>query len=231
MEHLPSYISIVFVLTTLYAVFMFWKASYYSRTVMTILVTWLTVQAFIAATLFYTNTTALPPRFLLLIMPAFTLVIALFITKKGREFLQRMNIESLILMNAVRIPVEIVLFWLFLQRSIPQAMTFEGSNLDILSGITAPIVWLLYKRSKNMWVLLGWNIACVILLVNIIATAILAAPTPFQQIAFDQPNIAVMYFPFIWLPCCIVPLVFLSHLVMIRSVILARRQGMQVKMV
>jgi hypothetical protein len=33
-----------------------------------------------------------------------------------------------------------------------------------------------------------------------------------QQIAFDQPNIGVMYFPFVWLPACIVPLVLLSHL-------------------
>jgi hypothetical protein len=40
---------------------------------------------------------------------------------------------------------------------------------------------------------------------------------PFQQFAFDQPNIAVLYFPFIWLPSCVVPLVLLSHLAAIRQ--------------
>ncbi|HVF96549.1 MAG TPA: hypothetical protein VM871_04480, partial [Flavisolibacter sp.] len=37
--------------------------------------------------------------------------------------------------------------------------------------------------------------------------------------AFDQPNIAVLYFPFIWLPSFIVPVVLLSHLVCIRQLL------------
>jgi hypothetical protein len=37
--------------------------------------------------------------------------------------------------------------------------------------------------------------------------------------AFDQPNIAVLYFPFNWLPSCIVPLVLLSHLAAIRQLL------------
>ena len=38
------------------------------------------------------------------------------------------------------------------------------------------------------------------LLVNIVGNAILSAPFQFPQFAFDQPNHAVLYFPFIWLP-------------------------------
>lgn len=215
MEHLPYYISMVFILTTLYAVFIFWKASLYDKIVLAVLAGWLAIQGIIASTLFYTNTNAFPPRFLLLILPAFTTIAALFFTRKGKGFLQRLDTSSLILLHIVRVPVEIVLFWLFLHKGIPQVMTFEGNNFDILSGISAPIIWLLNRQSKNTWLLLGWNIACLALLINIVTTAILAAPTPLQQIAFDQPNIAVTYFPFVWLPCCVVPLVMLSHLVMI----------------
>ncbi|MEO8588376.1 MAG: hypothetical protein ABI432_03330 [Flavobacteriales bacterium] len=66
---------------------------------------------------------------------------------------------------------------------------------------------------------MAWNIACIGLLVNIVARAVLSAPFPFQQLAFDQPNIAVLYFPFVWLPCCVVPLVLLAHLATLRKLL------------
>jgi hypothetical protein len=62
-----------------------------------------------------------------------------------------------------------------------------------------------------------WNFICLGLLVNIIVNAVLSAPFPFQQFGFSQPNIAVLYFPYVWLPCGIVPLVLLSHLAVIRQ--------------
>jgi len=52
---------------------------------------------------------------------------------------------------------------------------------------------------------------------NIVINAILSVPTPIQQFAFDQPNIAILYFPFTWLPCFIVPAVLLSHIVSIKK--------------
>jgi hypothetical protein len=125
------------------------------------------------------------------------------------------------LLHIVRIPVEIVLFWLFLYKVVPELMTFSDRNLDILSGLTAPLVYYFgfSKRRLNPKLMLSWNIICLGLLINIVVHAIFAAPFPFQQLAFDQPNIAVLYFPFVWLPCCIVPLVFFSHLASIRQLI------------
>lgn len=93
-------------------------------------------------------------------------------------------------------------------------MTFEGRNFDILSGLTAPIIFYFGFVTKQLdrKVILIWNFICLALLINIVVVAILSAPFPFQQFAFDQPNIAVLYFPFNWLPSCVVPLVLLSHL-------------------
>jgi hypothetical protein len=117
-------------------------------------------------------------------------------------------------LHIVRIPVEIVLFWLFQSSLIPQEMTFEGRNFDILSGITAPIIcFFAFRNNKtNHILLIIWNISAFILLLNIVITAILAFPSPMQSIAHAQPNRAVMYFPYIWLPALIVPIVFFSHL-------------------
>jgi hypothetical protein len=77
-------------------------------------------------------------------------------------------------------------------------MTFEGTNFDLFSGITAPIVaYLAYRTTKeNKKLLLWWNIICLLLLLNVVITAVFAFPSPFQKLAFDQPNIAVLYFPF-----------------------------------
>ncbi len=103
-------------------------------------------------------------------------------------------------------------------KAVPELMTFEGRNFDILSGISAPIVYYLYfiKGKISKRTLIIWNFICLLLLVNIVVHAILSAPTPFQKMAFDQPNIAVLHSPFHLLPAIVVPLVFLSHLASIR---------------
>jgi hypothetical protein len=128
-------------------------------------------------------------------------------------------------LHIVRIPVELVLFWLFTNKTIPELMTFEGRNFDILSGLSAPIIYYyaFVKKKINRNIMLLWNFVCLGLLINIVIHAILSAPFPFQQLAFSQPNRAVLYFPFIWLPGCIVPLVLLSHLAAIRQLIMNRK--------
>jgi len=96
---------------------------------------------------------------------------------------------------------------------IPQLMTFEGINYDILIGITAPIIGFLYlknKISKNF--LMCWNIIGLILVLFIMIIGILSAELPFQQFGFEQPNRGLQYFPFILLPALIVPLMIYAHI-------------------
>jgi hypothetical protein len=122
--------------------------------------------------------------------------------------------------------VELILFWLFLHKTVPQIMTFEGRNLDIISGCTAPFIFYFAFKKKILGrkILLLWNLICLGFLINIVAMAVLSAPFSFQQFGFDQPDIAVLYFPFVWLPCCIVPLILISHLAAIRQLIISYRK-------
>jgi hypothetical protein len=124
-----------------------------------------------------------------------------------------------VLLHTVRIPVELVLFWLSEHGVIPRLLTFEGRNFDIFSGLTAPLIYYFgFIRPKlGKGVLITWNIICLVLLVNVVTHAILSLPTPFQKFAFDRPNVAVLYFPYIWLPACVVPLVLFSHLAILRK--------------
>ncbi|MDF2454959.1 MAG: hypothetical protein K0R51_952 [Cytophagaceae bacterium] len=221
MEQLPIFTGIFFGLTTLMTVLLFYRAARYSKTVLRISTGWLLLQGIIALTGFYTVTDSIPPRFLLLAGPPLLFILLLFCTPQGRAFVDRLDLQTLTMLHIIRIPVELVLFWLFFFGVVPEVMTYEGRNFDILSGLTAPLVFyfVFIKNKIGRKAFLIWNFICLGLLFNIVIHAVLSAPSPFQKMAFDQPNVAVLHFPFIWLPCCVVPLVLLSHLAAIRQLI------------
>lgn len=220
-ENLPSWISVFFALTTFLTVYLFYKATPQSKTSLYLLAGWLVLQAIVGISGFYTVTQSLPPRFALLVVLPLLLILILFLTTKGKSYIDSLDPKWLTWLHTVRVPVELTLFWLFLHGQIPEIMTFEGRNLDILSGLTAPVVayFGFQKRILGKNALLLWNFACIGLLINIVSTAILSAPTPFQRFAFEQPNVGVFYFPFVWLPCCVVPLVLMSHLAVVRQLL------------
>jgi hypothetical protein len=209
MENLPLYITIIFDFITLVTVLLFFKATNYSRPVIFLLVLWLVLQGLISLTGFYTVSNTIPPRFILLVLPPLVVIATLFFTLKGRMFIDSLDIKTLTLLHTIRIAVEIILFLVFLQKGIPGIMTFEGRNFDIISGLTAPFIYYFgfIKKQLNEKIIAAWNIVCLVLLINIVITAILSAPFAFQKLAFEQPNVAILYFPFVWLPCCIVPIV------------------------
>jgi hypothetical protein len=223
MEHLPLYIYIIFIATVLLSIGMLYKAINYSKAIIIVL-TWLTLQAVVSLTGFYTVTNVMPPRFGLLLIPPVIFIISLFLTKKGRAAIDSFDVKTLTLLHIVRIPVELTLYWLFLHKAVPGIMTFEGRNFDILCGLTAPIVYY-FGYIKNVFgkkALIAWNIICLLLLANIAVIAVLSAPYPSQKFGFEQPNIALFYFPFVWLPCFLVPGVLFAHLVSLRRLIISK---------
>lgn len=219
----PNWLLLFFSATTALTLYLFYRSTQHNRRVLIISLIWLVLQAIISYTGFYTVTDTRPPRFLLLVLPPMLLFISMFFTDKGRAFIDSLDLKSLHWIHVVRIPVEIALLYLFYAKLIPELMTFEGRNFDILAGITAPLMIYLYftKKSVSAKLMITWNVVCLLLLANIVAHAILSAPFPFQQLAFDQPNIGVFYFPITWLPTYIVPVVMFSHLASIRQLLRA----------
>jgi hypothetical protein len=227
---LPDYISLTFGFTTVATLLLFvWtiRNSYSERTrkkatsIFIGLTIWLTIQAILTCKNFYSSdTNTFPPKIIFTgIFPAILTIILLFTSSKGRQFIDSLPLKNLTYLNIVRVPVEIVLFWLFLNKAVPELMTFEGRNFDILAGLTAPLVAYvgLTKQKLSRRAMLIWNIACLGLLLNIVVNALLSTPSPIQKIAFEQPNIAILYFPFSWLPTFIVPIVLFGHLTSIRQ--------------
>lgn len=224
MESTSSFTGMAMAIITLLTVFIFYIASNRSAIFLLIAAGWLILQAALALSGFYEVTNTLPPRFIFLPGPPLIAIIIVFTTAAGKRFIDGMDAKWLTLLHSVRIAVEIILWLLYLQGSVPKIMTFEGSNFDILAGLSSVLVFyfVFVKKRIGRKSLLAWNMVCLALLINIVTIAVLSAPTPMQRFGFEQPNIAVLHFPFVWLPACIVPLVLFSHLAMIRRLLVEK---------
>jgi hypothetical protein len=221
MQHLPTYVYLTFGATAIFAIWLFYKATNYSKPFLIGLSAWIVLQSALAINGFYSNPTTMTARFPLLIVPTQLFLVSRFATKNGRAFLDGLNLKMLTLLHVIRIPVELVLFWLFVSHTVPEAMTFHGRNFDILSGISAPFIYyfgFVKKRLSNK-VIIAWNLICLALLLNVVSAAVLSLPDRFTQFGFEQPNIALGYFPFVLLPAGLVPLVMLSTVAAIKQLL------------
>ncbi|GAA4469346.1 hypothetical protein GCM10023189_56240 [Nibrella saemangeumensis] len=233
-ESLPLWLGIAFAMITFTALAGLYRAMQQaspagSRRALIGLLGWLALTGVLAANDFFLVTGTTPPRFAFILVPAFAFIIGLLSTRSGHRFVDRLPLPALTLLHTVRIPVELTIYAFYLYQQVPELMTFEGRNPDILPGLTAPLVaYLVFNRH---WLssrgLLLWNLVSLGFLFNIVIQAILASPVPFQQFGFEQPNVAVLKFPFIWLPAFVVPLVLFCHVVAIRQLIRSRARKSQ----
>lgn len=215
----PDYLSNLFGMTVLVSIIWFHFA-FRSRIFLYVIIAWTIFQSILGLAGVYQDTSSVPPRILLFgVLPTLAGILILLFTRRGRKLIDRTNLKTLTYFHSIRIPVELVLALLYYHGAVSVYMTFEGTNLDLLSGITAPIVAFLAFRHETggRKLLLIWNSICLLLLLNVVITAVFALPSPFQKLSLEQPNIAVLYFPFNLLPTVVVPLVLFGHLIAFRQ--------------
>jgi hypothetical protein len=218
MENVSTFTFLLFITAVTFVIYQLIKVFHFHKIFIVLVFGFMLLIGMLGYTHFFKDGYAMPPRFLFLIGPGIISILIVFVTQSGRDLIDRINLKQITLLQTVRLPVEIVLHQLFIAGLVPKLMTFEGVNFDIIIGISAFIVYVLYV---NQWkyrnkLLLIWNYIGLIFLLNIMFVAITSSKTPLQLFAFDQPNIAVTYFPFVWLPAIIVPAALFSHLVSIR---------------
>jgi len=228
MPQLPFFVELLFIgstaLTFLLLFNALYKANFSGKLLLTIALgcfIWLTAISILSLNGFYIIEPTGFPKIVLSFMPTILFLVLLFVLPKARKKLDDIPLKALTWIHIVRIPVEFGLYYLFVYKAVPELMTFAGRNFDIVAGITAPIVVFLtfYRNLLSKKVLLVWNIIMLGFLLFIVVNALLAAPHIFQQFAFDQPNVAIAYFPVVWLQGFIVPVVLFSHFVAIRQLL------------
>jgi hypothetical protein len=161
---------------------------------------------------------------LFLVLPVM-LFIALFLTRHPgvRTFASRIPTTWLVGLQSFRVLVEGALYGLYSLGFVPRLLTFEGGNLDILMGLSAPVVAWLYAAGRiDGKAVRLWNWIGIGMLANIVGRAFLTAPGPFHLLATDVPNRAMGLFPFNFLPGFLAPLALSLHVLALRSVPNAR---------
>lgn len=219
MENLPGYLSILFGIVVVVTIAWFYFAAG-SKVFLTLAIGWTALQSIFGISGVYQETESVPPRMLLFgFFPVLFIIALTFSTTKGKAFIDQINLKVLTYFHSIRIAVEVILLLLFYNGVMSVYMTFEGSNFDLFSGVTAPIAaFMAFRKAEvNRKLLIWWNIICLLLLLNVVITAVFAIPSPFQKLAFDQPNIAVLFFPYNLLPTVVVPTVLFGHLVALRQ--------------
>lgn len=212
-ESLPGWINFLFVIAAIVTLVFFYFANGKPKVLTGVLVLWASLQSGLAYSGFYQDMQASLPRFALVLIPSVIVFAYSFLPRPRAWMLRHRKTEISTFSHVVRLPVEIALFQLFLYQMVPELMTFEGRNFDIIAGITAPLIGFLYMTHKiGKKGLLTWNIFGFFLVSWILFNGILSAELPFQQFGFEQPNKAVTFFPFILLPAVIVPIVLWTHM-------------------
>ncbi len=128
------------------------------------LTVWLIIQAALSLLhVYHSHTQTLPLRIVLLgVFPANCAILVLLSTNQGRNFIDSLSLVHYSYLNIIRVPLELVLWWLFLNKCVPESMTFEGRNFVIIAGISAPFIayFGIQQHKLNKQILLGWNFIC-----------------------------------------------------------------------
>jgi hypothetical protein len=183
------------------------------------LVGWLALTGVLAERGFFDDFQSMPPRMLLGVGLPLLALLALTFSRRVAPLLAALPPVWPVAAQTFRIPVEIVLWQLAVAGAIPELLSFHGRNVDILVGLTAPVVAYacFVRRAWPAWVAGWWNWAGIVILLNVVVHAQLSAPTPWQIFETDPPATFIADWPYIWLPAFLVPLAWLLHAVSLRQ--------------
>ena len=187
---------------------------------LTLVVLWMCLLYVLSLVGFTSNFSTTPPRIFIILFPVFLVILSLIFSGRADRMLKLTPQKWLVNIQSFRIVVELILWWMSLRYFLPEQMTFEGLNFDILAGLSAPVIHLITLRVKgsSRSILLIWNIISLLLLVNIVTIAILSLPTGFRVFMNEPSAFILSKFPFILLPGILVPLAYSMHFLSLRKI-------------
>lgn len=190
---------------------------------------WMVLTGILASKGFFTNFSTPPPRVMFLIILPLPVVLRISFSKKFAAILKVVPPHWLIAMQAFRIVVELLLLKTYASGLLPKQMTFEGGNFDIISGLLAIPIAIAIARKRNPLLIKAYNIAGLLLLLNILVIAVLSMPTPLRQFMNEPANTIVVEFPFTYLPGVLVVIAYSLHIFSLRQVAVLRGELTEAK--
>lgn len=204
------------------------KKQSFSRGFYLIVGVWIVLISILSLTGFLSSFENLPPRITLVLVPPMIAMLVYTIRSKSLKVLLRaIPVQWILYLQGFRVIVELMLWYQYELGLTPIQMTFEGRNIDIIAGITGPIIGLIYaRRGKSMRrLVLVWNFIGLGLLFNILIVAVLSFPTRFRYFMNEPSNYLVTEFPFVWLPGILVAIAYSMHFFSLKQVWTPEKQA------
>jgi len=163
---------------------------------------------------------SLPPKLPLLVFAVLALTIWLGASKYGAFLARSVPLWVLVGINAFRLPLEVLMNRAATEGVMPIQMSYSGQNYDVLTGVLAIVVGLACRIGDPPLRLVRiFNVVGLVLLINIVVIAVLSMPLPIRQYMNEPANTWIAYFPFVWLPVCLVSLAALTHILILRRLV------------
>lgn len=182
-----------------------------------VLVVWLGYAGALGVTGVVGRYDQVPPGMVFLVGPVVLAILALTLTKPGAHLACRLPPRPLIGFQVFRVGVELSLHHLSGLGLAPRIMTLEGGNIEIVVALTAPVAaWLVSGRTGRR-VAWAWNLVGLASLGNVVVRAVLSAPGPLQFIHAEVPDMAILLYPFTFIPGFMAPLALALHILAFRA--------------
>ena len=159
------------------------RRSKYRKLFLSALFVWALVLSILSLSGSLSNFSSIPPPMTVVLVVPMAVFVLLMFNRSFSGYLQSIASWKIILLQSFRVPVELLLYHQYKEGITPVQMTFEGGNLDILTGLLAPFAaYLVYKKPRYFrHAGMLFNIIGLVLLVNIVTTAVLSFPGPFRH--------------------------------------------------
>jgi hypothetical protein len=119
--------------------------------------------------------------------------------------------------ESFRIGVELLVHRLWEDGLVPKLLTYEGGNVDMVFGLSAPVIaWIATTGRLGLRLAMGWNVLGLLSLANVTASAVLTGPI--KLISTEVPTVAMGFFPYTFIPGFLVPLAVTFHVLAIRAI-------------
>jgi hypothetical protein len=153
------------------------------------------------------------PRLLFLLAAVNIVSIAAALSPLGGWLATGLTPGLLVFFHSFRLPLEIILHHWAKEGTIPVAMTWSGSNFDIITGVLALLIAPFATRHRGLaW---AFNLIGFCLLLNVIRVAILSSPLPFAW-GTEPPLLLVMHLPYALIAPICVGGALAAHLILFR---------------
>lgn len=160
----------------------------------------------------------LPPRVpLLIVLPAVISIVVFTGRQSFRSVLEKTPVHLPVVLTSFRILVELLIYRAYLEGAFPQQVTFEGLNYDVLVGLSALVVGILFlKQILSLRVVRAWNILSLMVLMLTVYSFV--STYYFTDYVTSTGKADFVQFPYLLLASVLLPVAVLLHVISMRQV-------------